>query len=210
MARGVAGNGPAHSWPVASPFRHARRLAQCGLSVGPLSSNAWPQTIPMRIAIEPANQPEVLALIQQLDEYQRPLYPAESHHGIDISALSQPNVIFAVARDELGHSVACGAIVLEPGYGELKRMFTIPSHRGRGIARSLLQLLEAEAQARGCNRFMLETGYLQPEAISLYERLGYSRRGPFGSYTEDPNSVFMHKSAPRASGTASAHIAPPP
>jgi putative acetyltransferase len=40
---------------------------------------------------------------------------------------------------------------------------------------------------------MLETGYLQPEAIALYERLGYSRRGPFGLYTEDPNSVFMHK-----------------
>ena len=42
---------------------------------------------------------------------------------------------------------------------------------------------------------MLETGYLQPEAIALYQRLGYSHRGPFGPYTEDLNSVFMHKSA---------------
>jgi putative acetyltransferase len=156
----------------------------------------------MRIAIEPAGQVEVLALIEQLDEYQKPLYPLESHHGIDIRALSAPHVIFAVARDESGQAVACGAIVLEQGYGELKRMFTVPSHRGRGIARSLLQLLETEAQARGCNLFMLETGYLQLDAISLYERLGYSRRGPFGTYTDDPNSVFMHKSAKVASATS--------
>jgi putative acetyltransferase len=74
-------------------------------------------------------------------------------------------------------------------------MFTLPSHRGQGIALSLVQWLEVQAQARGCHLFMLETGYLQPEAIALYERLGYSRRGPFGPYTEDPNSVFMHKSA---------------
>jgi putative acetyltransferase len=148
----------------------------------------------MRIATEPANQPEVLALIEQLDAYQKPLYPAESHHGIDVVALSQPNVIFAVARDPSGHAVACGAIVIEPAYGELKRMFTLPIHRDRGIARSLVQWLEAQAQARGCHLFMLETGYLQHEAIALYKRLGYSRRGPFGPYTEDPHSVFMEKS----------------
>lgn len=149
----------------------------------------------MRIALESAKQPEVLALIEDLDAYQMPLYPAESHHGIDSAALSEPNVLFAVARDEQGHAVGCGAIVLETDYGELKRMFTRPSHRGRGVARSLLMFLEAEARARGCRQFMLETGYLQPEAIALYERSGYRRRGPFGSYPEDPNSVFMHKPA---------------
>jgi putative acetyltransferase len=149
----------------------------------------------MRIALESAKQPEVLALIEDLDAYQMPLYPAESHHGIDSAALSEPNVLFAVARDEQGHAVGCGAIVLETDYGELKRMFTRPSHRGRGVARSLLMFLEAEARARGCRQFMLETGCLQPEAIALYERSGYRRRGPFGSYPEDPNSVFMHKPA---------------
>ena len=148
----------------------------------------------MQIATEPTRQLDVLALIEQLDAYQKPLYPAESHHGIDVTALSQSNVIFAVARNPSGQAVACGAIVIESAYGELKRMFTLPSHRGKGVARSLVQWLEAQAQARGCHLFMLETGYLQPEAIALYERLGYSRRGPFGPYTEDLNSVFMQKS----------------
>jgi putative acetyltransferase len=147
----------------------------------------------MRIALESPDQPEVLALIDALDAYQKPLYPAESHHGIDLAALRQPNVLFAVARDEAGRAVGCGAIVLEATYGEVKRMFVSPGQRGKGTARALLALLEAQAQARGCTAFMLETGYLQHEAIALYERCGYQRRGPFGDYAEDPNSVFMGK-----------------
>ncbi len=148
----------------------------------------------MRIALESANQSEVIAFIEALDAYQKPLYPAESHHGIDISALCATNVLFAVARNDDGEALGCGAIVLETRYGEIKRMFTSPSHRGKGIASRLLAFLEAEARARGYSQFMLETGYLQHAAIALYERFGYARRGPFGGYAEDPNSVYMHKS----------------
>ena len=146
-----------------------------------------------RIGLEPPRQPELMALIEELDAYQKPLYPAESHHGIDLDALSQANVLFAVVRTADGQAIACGAIVLEPTYGELKRMYTRPSHRGQGIGRQMLHFLESEARARGCKQFVLETGYLQSEAIALYERCGYTRRGPFGDYKEDPNSVFMAK-----------------
>lgn len=149
----------------------------------------------MQIALESPDQPEVVALIDELDAYQKPLYPAESHHGIDLAALCRPNVLFAVARAAGGRAVACGAIVLERDYGELKRMFTAPSHRGQGIAGALLTLLESEARRRGCSQFRLETGHLQPEALAMYERFGYRRRGPFGDYAEDPNSVFMGKAA---------------
>lgn len=147
------------------------------------------------ITLESPDQPEVIALIEELDAYQKPLYPPESHHGIDIRVLSRENVLFAVVRVATGEAIACGAIVLQPEYGELKRMFTKPALRGRGVARALLAFLESEAQARGCNRFMLETGHLQPEALALYERCGYERRGPFGEYPEDPHSVFMAKHA---------------
>ena len=147
----------------------------------------------MNVTLEPANQPDVLALIDELDAYQKPLYPAESHHGIDIDALSQPNVLFAVARDDAGRAIGCGALVVGDTYAELKRMYTLPAQRGRGVAKALLSLLEDSALARGCATFMLETGYLQPEAIAFYERAGYRRRGPFGDYADDPNSLFMEK-----------------
>jgi putative acetyltransferase len=121
----------------------------------------------MIIALESPNQPDVRQLIEDLDAYQVPLYPAESHHGVDISVLEQPKVLFAVARSDDGAAVACGAIVLEAEYGELKRMYTRPEQRGQGIARRLLDFLEAQAQQRGCRTFALETGYLQTDAIKL-------------------------------------------
>lgn len=149
--------------------------------------------MPLRIAIESPRQDEVLALVEALDAFQRPLYPAESHHGMDLEALAAAHVLFAVARDGKGQAVACGAIVQDAALGELKRMYTVPAWRGRGVARRLLALLEARALAQGCRAFALETGYLQPEAIALYERCGYRRCGPFGSYAHDPNSVFLRK-----------------
>lgn len=147
---------------------------------------------PMQIRIESPRQPDVVALIDALDAYQRPLYPPESHHGIDLDALAAPDVLFAVVRDA-GAAVGCGALVLGAEHGELKRMYLQPALRGRGLAAQLLAFLEAEARARGCHRFRLETGHLQAAAIALYEAAGYRRIGPFGSYRGDPNSVFMGK-----------------
>jgi len=37
----------------------------------------------------------------------------------------------------------------------------------------------------------LETGPKQTESISLYENLGFNRCGPFGNYSENPQSLFM-------------------
>ncbi len=150
----------------------------------------------MNIALENPHQAEVVALITQLDAYQRPLYPEESFHGIDMDALSGPGVLFAVARAaDGGEAIGCGALVVGDQYAEVKRMFTLPAQRAKGVGRALLAFLEEGARARGCTRFTLETGYLQTDAIALYERMGYRRTGPFGDYVDDPNSVFMGKGA---------------
>ena len=147
----------------------------------------------MHIAIESPRQPDVLQLIEDLDAYQKPLYPAESHHGIDVEALSHPSVIFVVIRDEANVAIGCGAVVVNAEYGELKRMYVRPQYRGRGLAKRLLTFLEAQGSARGCRAFALETGIYQPEALALYQRAGYARCEPFGAYQPDPMSVFMWK-----------------
>lgn len=154
----------------------------------------------IRIAIERPDQPEVVALIDALDAYQKPLYPAESHHGIDMAALTAPGVVFAVARDDAGQVCGCGAVVLMDGYGELKRMYVPPQSRGRGLGAALLEFLEGQALAHQRPLLRLETGNRQPEALRLYARAGYAERAPFGHYLPDPNSVFMEKTlcaAPR-------------
>jgi putative acetyltransferase len=152
----------------------------------------------LRLALESPDQPEVRALIDALDAYQKPMYPPESHHGIDMPALLRPEVLFAVARTAQGQAVGCGALVLAgDGSGELKRMFLLPAWRGGGRAAELLALLEAQGRACGCRVFRLETGIHQHEALAFYARAGYTRRGPFGDYQPDPLSVFMEKTETR-------------
>ena len=151
----------------------------------------------LSVALETPDQPGVRALIDALDAYQMPLYPPESHHGIDMAALLRPEVLFAVARSAQGQAVGCGALVLDgAGAGELKRMYLLPAWRGGGRADALLAFLEAQGRARGCRVARLETGIHQHEALAFYERAGYARRGPFGDYGPDPLSVFMEKRLP--------------
>nr|WP_307720847.1 GNAT family N-acetyltransferase [Pseudoduganella lutea] len=134
------------------------------------------------------------ALIAELDDYLYSLYPPENVYALDIASLLAPNVVFAVARDpSSGSALGCAAVVVTPEYGEIKRMYVRPAARGKGLARRLISTLEEAAAARGCSVFMLETGPTMPEALALYERMGYRHRGAFGDYPEDPLSVFMQK-----------------
>ena len=151
----------------------------------------------MNVSLESPTQPEVVALIAELDAYQDTLYPPESRHALEVAALALPQVLFAVARTPEGEAIGCGAIVRDGECGELKRMYVRPSHRGRGVADAVLALLEAHALAAGCGEVMLETGPYQPSALAFYARHGYARRGPFGGYRDDPLSVFMSKSLGR-------------
>jgi len=147
----------------------------------------------MHIAFESPDQPDVIALIADLDAYQLTLYPPECVYALDLNALMQSHVRFAVVRDNAGMVAGCAAIVLTPEYGEIKRMYMQPSCRGKGAAKRLLDTLEQAARGAGVARMVLETGPDQPEALGLYERHGFSRCGPYGDYADDPLSVFMQK-----------------
>lgn len=145
------------------------------------------------IDLESPDQTDVIALIAELDAYQDSLYPPESRHALDLESLKQSNVLFAVARDGTGQAIGCGAVVIAPEYGEIKRLYVQPRGRGQGVAKRLLALLESRTIGANCRLLKLETGPYQPEALALYTAAGYARRGPFGDYTNDPLSVFMQK-----------------
>lgn len=72
-------------------------------------------------------------------------------------------------------------------------MRTHPARRGRGIAARLLDHLLADALSRDVRRVSLETGSMDffAAARSLYGKAGFVRCPPFGTYTSDPNSVYM-------------------
>jgi len=146
----------------------------------------------MKIALESPLQAEAVALVAELDAHQAALYPPESRHALDMAALAQANVLFAIARVE-GKAMGCAALLVERGHAELKRLYVRPAHRGRGVARALLQFLEQQVAPRGCSLLKLETGTAQPDAIALYRSMGFVPCGRFGNYGVDPLSVFMEK-----------------
>ncbi|MEO0761250.1 MAG: GNAT family N-acetyltransferase, partial [Pseudomonadota bacterium] len=74
-------------------------------------------------------------------------------------------------------------------------IYADPAWRRRGIATTVVAALEAIARAGGATVLRLETGLASPDALALYDRLGYRRRGPFGAYVENGSSVFMEKPA---------------
>ena len=139
--------------------------------------------------------PEAQALLAQSDAYMAALYPAESNHLESAQALRQSHVLFVGAYID-GTLVGCGAVKTmddDGTYGEIKRVFVLDAHRGKGLSKAIMQTLEAHLAASGVGLARLETGIHQPEALGLYARLGYVEREPFGSYAPDPLSVFMEK-----------------
>lgn len=81
----------------------------------------------------------------------------------------------------------------EPQVVEMKRMFTLPDYRGKGIAKAILTELENWAREENYTAAILETGHLQYDAIGLYQKMGYVITENFGQYIGVENSVCMKK-----------------
>lgn len=147
----------------------------------------------MKIRLDDLSGPAVAEFLQEHIEEMSAISPAESMHALDLGGLRQPNVTFWTVWDDEA-LVGCGALKeIDAELGELKSMRTSSKHKQRGIASMLLQHVIGEAKRRGYRRLSLETGsmpFFEP-AIKMYAKFGFETCGPFSSYEEDPNSVFM-------------------
>ncbi|MEM7543864.1 MAG: GNAT family N-acetyltransferase [Pseudomonadota bacterium] len=146
----------------------------------------------LAIEIVDPGHPDALKLIGELDAYQNSIYPEESNHLDSIEELRADHVRFMGAFHDLD-MVACGAIKLFADYAEVKRIYVPPPLRGRVIGRAMIRALEAQAMKHGRHTARIETGVYQPEALALYQIMGYQKCEAFGDYPNDPMSVFMQK-----------------
>lgn len=149
----------------------------------------------MRILIDNLEGAEIRGLLSEHLQAMERTSPPESRHALDVAGLRQPGVTFWSIWD--GDELAgCGALkALDATHAEIKSMRTAASHLRKGVASKMLEYLIAEARRRGYRRLSLETGsmaYFEP-ARRLYASFGFVPCAPFGSYIEDPNSVFMTK-----------------
>ncbi|HEX9510041.1 MAG TPA: GNAT family N-acetyltransferase [Puia sp.] len=139
-----------------------------------------------------SDNPDFIGLVKRLDA------DLAERDGNDHSFYSQFNKIdkirYAVVAYENSKPIGCGAIKeYSPDSMEVKRMYTSPDSRGKGIASQVLAELERWAAELSYGKCVLETGKRQPEAIELYRKNGYKVIPNYGQYAGIENSVCFEK-----------------
>jgi putative acetyltransferase len=147
----------------------------------------------MRIEIDDITRPEVLALLEEHLSNMHELSPPDQVFAFDASKLRDPGVAVWTAWEE-ETLLGCAALKeLSLTQGEVKSMRTPASRRRLGAGRALLNHIVQVSRERGYRELFLETGRhpaFKP-AQALYRSVGFRECGPFGSYTENGNSIFM-------------------
>ena len=136
--------------------------------------------------------PDFIDLVKQLDAF---LAEIDGEEHVFYAQLNKTDllkqVVVAYDRDR---PVGCGAIrEFEKNAMEVKRMYTVPGYRGKGIATRVLDELEKWSNELGFLKCILETGLRQPEAIALYKKAGYVNIPNYGKYQGVVNSVCFEK-----------------
>lgn len=145
------------------------------------------------IAVEDPLQDDVRTLIAALNEHLLKLTPPEFCSHLTVEQMAGAETTVFVARDARD-AVACGALRRHgAAVGEVKRMYTVPSHQGQGIGGRILEQIEALARDEGVLRLVLETGHRHGAAWHVYERAGFARCGPVLDYPPSAYSVFYEK-----------------
>jgi carbonic anhydrase len=86
--------------------------------------------------------------------------------------------------EENGSYLGCvGLRQFSDGIGEIKRLYTIPAARGRGLGRLLAERIVAAGKLLGYRRLLLDTLPTMKEAQLLYLSLGFK---PTAAYRYNP------------------------
>ena len=135
---------------------------------------------------------DFMALVKQLDAYLK-ITDGDEHdfynqfNSID----SLKHVVVAYVNKT---SVGCGAFKpFDIKKVEVKRMYTLPEARGKGVASAILKTLENWASELGYTSTVLETGKRQVEAVNFYKKCGYISIAKYGQYKAMENSLCFEK-----------------
>ena len=126
--------------------------------------------------------PRAVALRRAMDDEVGPRYAdrfenpsAETAAELaQASAIDPDTMVLTLVATVGGVPAAHAALRMLGTEYELKRLVTLPEYRGRGLSKALIRAIEDAAAERGARRLVLQTGDRQPEAVRLYEHLGYT------------------------------------
>jgi GNAT superfamily N-acetyltransferase len=141
---------------------------------------------------------DVAALVEQVQDYYRAIYGGPDDSPLTDTELTPPTGLFLLARfgDEPVGMAGWRRVAPLDALGgerpaEVRRMYTVPAARHRGVARALLAELERTAAAYGADVMVLSTGHLQPDAVAFYRACGYVDIPLFGHWAEAPGIVCL-------------------
>ena len=135
---------------------------------------------------------DFITLVRQLDVELATIDGDEHSFYAQYNKIDKINHVIIAYENEL--PIACGAIKqFSENAMEVKRMYTLASYRGKGIASGVLIQLEKWAAEMNYSHCILETGIRQPDAIRLYEKNGYLPIPNYGQYAGVENSRCFEK-----------------
>ena len=135
---------------------------------------------------------DAVMLMQELSRQLRAMTGDSGNASFDAGDVCDERAVFAIARDQDGNGVGCGAIrPISKTTAEVKRMYT--REKGRGIGRLLLAFLEECAYNMGYHSLCLETRLVNQGAVAFYEKNGYGRIPNYGKYINRPECVCFEK-----------------
>jgi putative acetyltransferase len=147
----------------------------------------------MKIVKTTSDNSDFQNLVNQLDAYLR-IVDGDDHEFYDQFNKTDSLQYVIVCYDQ-DVAIGCGAFkAYNAQTAEIKRMFTLPEYRGKGVAKSIMKALENWAKEENYTNTILETGYLQKDAIALYTKLKYEVIENFGQYAGIETSICMKKS----------------
>jgi putative acetyltransferase len=139
-----------------------------------------------------SNHSDFITLIKDLDAYLS-ITDGEEHEFYN-QFNKVDKIKHVIIANENDIALGCGAMkAFSDEAMEIKRMYTAPNGRKRGIATAIINELELWAKQLGYTKCVLETGKKQLDAIALYQKLGYQLIPNYGQYIGIQNSVCFAK-----------------
>jgi GNAT superfamily N-acetyltransferase len=140
-----------------------------------------------------SGNPDFIMLCQRLDDNLNGVIGAEKQADYNqYNLLHDIHDVWIAYEDNT--PVGCAAFKqYENNVAEVKRVFVMPKYRGRSTARAMMKALEEKALEKKYEKLILETGKHLKEAISLYQKFGYTIIENYGQYKDFPDSICMQK-----------------
>jgi len=171
----------------------------------PGDTDPAPAPAPARLTLVqvPFDDPRAVRLRDDMDvemtaRYRDPgvVEPAELVAARDAALHLSADVVLAtlLVLDDEGTPVGHAALRRRGEDGEVKRVVVVDGRRGSGIGRRIMAEVERLAREAGLRRLVLQTGSRQPDAVALYEKLGWTPIPLFEPYASTmPTSLTYEK-----------------